>query len=198
MIENNPSNVQSVFEILLEEIEAEIEFINGVGAKAFQTRDYDKAREALQFAGKITAFRDKVASLRKEWTTMQTAAASREDEEIRAQRRNLGRLRKGLRTPESEYYVPILQTLEDMGGQGSLGEVLARVEQLMKDVLKSVDYEPLASDPEMLRWRNAAQWARNSMVQEGLLKADSPRGVWEISEAGRRYLQRLKSPETMH
>lgn len=26
------------------------------------------------------------------------------------------------------------------------------------------------------------------MVQEGLLRGDSPRGVWEISEAGRRYL----------
>lgn len=47
MIENNPSDVASAFEILLEEIEAEIEFINRVGAKAFQMRDYDKAREAL-------------------------------------------------------------------------------------------------------------------------------------------------------
>jgi hypothetical protein len=26
------------------------------------------------------------------------------------------------------------------------------------------------------------------MVKEGLLKEDSPRGVWEISEAGRRLL----------
>ena len=38
------------------------------------------------------------------------------------------------------------------------------------------------------RWRNAAQWARNSMIHEGLLKADSPRGVWEISDQGRRAL----------
>jgi len=56
---------------------------------------------------------------------------------------------------------------------------------LMKGVLIRVDYEPLASDPEMLRWRNTAQWARNSMVKEGLLKSNSPRGIWEISEAGR-------------
>ena len=38
-------------------------------------------------------------------------------------------------------------------------------------------------------WRDAAQWARNSMVAEGLLKADSPRGVWEISDKGRDVLR---------
>jgi restriction system protein len=27
------------------------------------------------------------------------------------------------------------------------------------------------------------------MVNEGLLKKDSPRGVWEISDKGRRYLE---------
>ncbi len=45
----------------------------------------------------------------------------------------------------------------------------------------------------MQLWRNSAQWARNSMVQEGLLKADSPRGVWNISEAGRCRLEGWKS-----
>jgi len=46
MIENNPSNVSSAFEMLLEEVEAEIDFVNGVGAKAFEGRDQDKAKEA--------------------------------------------------------------------------------------------------------------------------------------------------------
>ena len=34
----------------------------------------------------------------------------------------------------------------------------------------------------MPRRRNTAQRARNSMVKEGLLKADSSRGVWEVPE----------------
>jgi len=46
MIENNPTNVQAAFEMLLEEIEADIDFVNGVGSKAFEKRDYDRAREA--------------------------------------------------------------------------------------------------------------------------------------------------------
>ena len=104
-------------------------------------------------------------------------------------RRNLGRLRKGQRTPEAEYYQPIMQVLTDMGGSGKVADVLDRVGEVMKPVLMEVDYAPLASNPDNPRWRNAAQWARNSMVKEGLLKSDSPRGVWEITEKGLRMLQ---------
>ena len=35
MIENNPTNVSAAFEILLEEVETEIDFIDRIGAKAF-------------------------------------------------------------------------------------------------------------------------------------------------------------------
>jgi len=192
MIENNPSNVTSAFEMLLEEVEAEIDFVNSVGSKAFESRDYDKAKEALERSATLTTFRDRVASLRKEWGQMAAAAEREEDEETRTARQNLGKLRKGRRTPTEAYYEPILQALNEMGGAGKVAEVLDRVGQIMKPVLKDVDHQPLASNPDNLRWRNAAQWARNSMVNEGLLKSDSPRGVWEISDLGR---EKLKKPQ---
>ena len=190
MIENNPSNVSSAFEMLLEEVEVEIDFVNNVGSKAFDGRDYDRAREALERAGTLTAFRDKMASLRKEWDEMIAVAESQEDEETKAERRNLGRLRRGLRTPEAQYYGPILQVLVEMDGSGKVADVVDRVGKVMKSILKEVDYDPLVSNPDNPRWRNAAQWARNTMVREGLLKADSPRGVWEISEKGRQLLRK--------
>ena len=189
MIENNPSNVSSAFEMLLEEIEAEIDFVNGVGSKAFEGRDYDKAKEALERSATLTAFRDRAAGMRKEWEEMAAVAERSEDEETRAERRNLGKLRKGVRTPEAAYYQPILQVLDKMGGRGKVADVLDRVGKLMKPVLKKVDYSPLASGPDNPRWRNAAQWARNSMVRDGLLKSDSPRGTWEIATAGRAQLK---------
>jgi len=40
-----------------------------------------------------------------------------------------------------------------------------------------------------VRWRNTAQWCRHTMVQEGLLKRDSPHGIWEITEKGRQALE---------
>lgn len=189
MIENNPQDVASAFEILLEEVEAEIDFINGVGSKAFGARDYDRAKEALERAAVLTAFRDKVASLRTEWDALAAVADREEDDETKAERRNLGRLRKGTRTPDKAFRVPILKVLAEMGGSGKVGDILDRLRKAMKPILKDVDYQPLASDPNNLRWRNTAQWARNSMVKDGLLKPDSPRGVWEITEAGKQQLR---------
>jgi len=187
MIENDPTNVVAAFEILLEEIETEIEFVNRVGAKGFEARDYDRAREALERAAQLTAFRDKADALRREWTGM-TAHVREADTaaDVPMHRRDLGRLRRGLRTPEDAYYVPILQTLAELGGSAPIDRILDGVGRRMKDALRPVDREPLASAPDMPRWQNAARWARLSLVREGLLKADSPRGVWEITDAGRR------------
>jgi hypothetical protein len=188
MIENNPSNVSSGFEMLLEEVEAEIDFYTRIGSRAFESRDFRKVDEARAQAEKVTAFRDKVAALRKEWDSISGSQAE-QDEETQAERRNLGRLRKGLRTPESAYYLPILKALVELGGSAKMQAVLDKVQKAMKPILKDVDHEPLASDPDMPRWSNSAQWARNTMRQEGLLKDDSPHGTWEITDAGR---ERLK------
>lgn len=190
MIKNNPTNVVAAFEILLEEIETEIDFTNRVGSRAFEARDYDRAREALELSAQLIAYRDKLAAFRREWDRLVPVADEEtEDTETTESRRNLGRLRRGLRTPEDAYYRPILRVLERRGGSGQVGDVLEEVREEMKGILRDVDFEPLASDPHNPRWRNAAQWARNSMVNEGLLKSGSPRGVWEITEKGREYLK---------
>jgi len=188
MIENNPTNVEAAFEMLLEEIEAEIDFVTNIGSRSFEKRDFDRAREALEHAGKLTAFRDKMASLRKEWTSISALEVDEEEQKERTDRQNLGRLQRGVRTREEAYFKPILQALDEMEGTGQVKDVLDRVGEIMKSVLKDVDYEPLASSPDNHRWRNAAQWARNSMVNEGLLKNESPRGVWEITDTGRKFV----------
>lgn len=188
MIKNNPTNVEAAFEILLEEIEAEIDFVNGVGSKGFEARDYDRAKEALEQAATLTAFREKVTELIREWKGLEARQVQYETPKVT--RRDLGRLRRGLRTREEAYFAPILTTLVENGGRAKMAELLPSVEKKMKGILKKVDYEPLASDQDMPRWRNTAQWARNTMVKDGLLKADSPRGIWEISEAGQACLTR--------
>jgi restriction system protein len=185
MIKNNPTNVEAAFEILLEEVEAEIDFINNAGVKGFEARDYDRAKEALEQAAALTAFREKVSGLTREWKSLQSHQAQYGTE---TRRRNFKRIGRGLRTREEVYYQPILSTLSENGGKAKVGDVLTAVEKKMKGTLQKVDYEPLSSDPEMPRWRNAAQWARNALVRDGLMKSDSPRGVWEISEAGRQWL----------
>ena len=101
-----------------------------------------------------------------------------------------GRIRKGLRTPESAFFRPILQALSDLGGSAKRSDVFNVLEPSMRDVLKPIDYQILSSEAEQVRWQNSAQWARNLMVKEGLLQPDSPVGIWEITEKGRAFLQK--------
>lgn len=194
MIKNQPLNVSAAFEMLLEEIEAEVEFVNGVGSKAFESSNYEQAREALSLAGQITSFRTRLASLRQEWQTLAVLGEQQESAATKAARQNLGKLRKGLRTPEEAYRKPILESLDELGGQAPLGEVLDLVFRKMKGRLNEYDLQPLASDPDNPRWRNAAQWCRSTLVEEGLLRSDSPRGVWAISAEGRDWLKREERP----
>lgn len=72
-----------------------------------------------------------------------------------------------------------------LGSSAPIDKVLELVYEKMKDRLNEYDLQPLPSSPKQSRWRNTAQWCRKTMVSEGLLKPDSPRGVWEITDAGR-------------
>jgi len=98
------------------------------------------------------------------------------------------KIKKGLKTPQSQYRIPILQVLTELGGRGEVNEILEKVYEKTKDKLNQIDLELLPSGNDY-RWRNTAQWARNTMVNEGLLKKDSPRGIWEITEKGKNYLK---------
>jgi len=184
--------VDAAFEILLEEIGKVIEKVKESGSRAFFDEKLDVAQQIISQVKDLTDFRSKVEELRRQWGHLYAAQGSKVRRTI--SKRDRPRLSKGLRTPERDYYVPILRALSDMGGRGKIGEVLDRVYEITKNVLKPVDLEPLASDPKTPRWRNAVCWARRAMVEEGLLKADSPRGVWEITEAGYDWLKNNVAP----
>ncbi|WP_157042527.1 winged helix-turn-helix domain-containing protein [Roseiflexus castenholzii] len=180
------NEVAIAFDIVLEEIENAIAALNREGSQALQVGKYDVARELMEKGSQVTAFRTKVVDLQKEWINIFAALMP-----SKVQKRSIkvdARLKRGLRTPEDEFRAPILQCLVDLGGSAPMTEVLDRVERVMKDRLNAYDRLPLPSDSTLIRWRNTAQWARNVMVREGLLASDSPRGVWEITPAGRRWL----------
>src|SRR5215831_14846796 len=105
-MENNHNNVFSAFELLLEAVEAEIDLIDKVGARAFERHDHHDAREAAERAKQATTFREKILSLRKEWERLTIIHKGNKEEITRDQRRYLGRLQKGVRTPELAYYQP--------------------------------------------------------------------------------------------
>ena len=187
MEKQEQTNVLTAFEMLLEEVETEIEFVNGAGARAFADGDYAQVDAMRTLAQRLADFRSRAGDLRRDWRALaaEFEPAVDQDQAAQSERRNFGRLKRGTRTPEESFRLPILRALAELGGAGKTAEVLAVVEQAMRPQLKEVDYEHLSSNPNIQRWYNTAQWARDALVKEGLMQADSPRGVWEISAAGR-------------
>jgi hypothetical protein len=94
---------------------------------------------------------------------------------------------KGVLLAESEYEIPILQILIELGGRAPTSELLDALESKLDGMLKPIDRERLASGE--IRWKNRAQFVRLKLVRAGEMVKDSPRGTWEISEQGRRRVE---------
>jgi hypothetical protein len=101
------------------------------------------------------------------------------------------RARKGTLLDESAYWIPILQALDEHGGRLAASEVIERVGELVDDQLKPADREKLETGG--VRWHTRVQFARLRMKEKELLKPDSPRGVWEITDLGRHRLHNENS-----
>lgn len=95
-------------------------------------------------------------------------------------------------TPVEAYWLPLLQALVELGGRARRDEVVELVGRKMEGTLTPDDHELLPSGIEV-RWKNRVAWQRENMKRRGLLRDDSPQGVWEITEAGRQWLQAASS-----
>ena len=177
MPKNDMSLTEEAFDILADELGEQLSAVRGMVARAAQDADYDGAGEALRRAKALDALIEELADLRRRALALVTQEVS----DARP------RLQRGLKTPQEVYHRPILQALVDLGGNAAIGDVLDRVYEQMKGQLNEHDLSCLASG-DTPRWRNTAQWARNTMREEGLIVAGSPHGVWEISEQGRAWL----------
>lgn len=87
---------------------------------------------------------------------------------------------------ESEYEIPILRALADAGGSAPARDVVHAVGLVVATRLTERDREPLARGGE--RWQGRIQFSRLRMKERGLIKSGSPRGLWEIAEAGVAFL----------
>lgn len=89
--------------------------------------------------------------------------------------------------PQSRYELPILVALSELGGSAATHEVLRRVRQLMVDELREIDISRRSDRQVYMESRAHAM--RLALVRRGLMRNDSPRGTWEITDAGREYLR---------
>jgi hypothetical protein len=102
----------------------------------------------------------------------------------RKSRRGRRRAPAGSLLPETEYVDPILRAIAAKGGRAPTREVIEDVGRIVGKRLTALDKERMESGA--VRWHNRVQFTRLRMVDQGLLKRGSPRGVWEITEEGMR------------
>ncbi|MHB1416397.1 MAG: winged helix-turn-helix domain-containing protein [Chloroflexota bacterium] len=105
----------------------------------------------------------------------------------RSRRSTSGTARRlGNTTPQMAYKDPLILALGSLGGSSQASRVVEAVGLMMKDRFTEDDKGQLDSGP--VRWETNVRWAREYLKIEGLLKPDSPTGIWELAEEGwRRY-----------
>jgi hypothetical protein len=180
---------REAFGLLQTELNAAIEESLARYSKVVQEGDVDGIEVEQERQRNLLNARNQLEVLHDLWPKLVgERKIAKKPKPVKKPRSRRRKLKRGQKTPQEAYVVPILHALKDLGGSGTVEEVLDRVGALMLGTLKEPDLELLPSGTQV-RWRNTAQWARHWMVEEGLLAGDSPRGTWEITEAGRAYLR---------
>lgn len=188
---SDKDDVSTALGLLRDSLAEEELRIRNEGAKAMQSGEYDTATSVIEFAKRLLTFQKKVEGLVSEWDELEDLrdTASPAVQEI-VSKRFFGKKKKGEITPHTDFFPYILQVLVEIGGGGKTKTVLDRVGEEMKNVLKPLDHAVLPSDGKSIRWRNAAQWARNTMVNEdGRMMKNGKNGFWEISDKGKKWLK---------
>lgn len=88
---------------------------------------------------------------------------------------------KAEKTSPAKLRILIVEVLKVKGGSAKVREVLDEIGKRLEDELLPGDLE-VRQDGKTLAWQNNVCWQRFRLVEDGILKPDSPRGIWELSE----------------
>lgn len=179
-----PDTITTAFEQIIEELEEERNTLTTKIAEHASQGQFDEVVKLGQHGNQLEEFRSQVIRLRNDWNKQFAA---------KPVKRVVKRRNRGLRTPQSTYHRPILESLIELGGKARSAEVIERVHEKVKHILNDYDREPLDSNPREPRWRDAVSWSRYDLREQGFIESGSPQGIWEISAAGRRFIEETRS-----
>lgn len=75
----------------------------------------------------------------------------------------------------------IVDVLKSKSGRAKTAEILNEVGERLEGKLLPGDLQ-VRQDGKTPVWRNNTQWQRLQMVHDGILRSDSPNGIWELTE----------------
>lgn len=170
-------DVQRAVQNLVDALKAAVGEKKSAGIQAFEAGEYDIAKQAASQAKAIKPILEAADQIAKQWGAIQ------EPQDIVGPKRTR---EKDQELTEVDFFIPILQVLEDEGGKGPTNEILDRVKLIIKDQLRADDYE-LLEDSKTIRWRESAQTSIKVMVKRGLLHSKAPKDTLRITPQGRLY-----------
>jgi hypothetical protein len=98
-----------------------------------------------------------------------------------AKTKKAGKRSKLPRTSKEVLREQILLALRTLGGRAQVVDVIAEMARQLEGKLLPGDkvWRESTNEPA---WKNNAKWERYRMTQDGTLRPDSPRGIWELGE----------------
>lgn len=88
---------------------------------------------------------------------------------------------RAARTDKKILRLQITAALKKLGGKGRIKDIMEEMGAKLEGKLLPGDLEWRETSDEYV-WQNNTKWERFRMIQDGLARSDSPRGVWELSE----------------
>lgn len=206
-MQQDHADVSKALDMVLARIQEAIDDLNNTVIEASQAEDFERVQRLGEKGQQIIHFREDVLNLQSDWNrafassgggggpgpsgSLTPATALSDDFSDDDADMDIPTKQK------EDFYVPILSVLVELGGQ-------ARAEEVLERLTDALDFNPRDLKPRPagipVRWMHTAHRARHDLVHEkGFLSASSPRGIWEITEAGRNYLARnAQTVNTMH
>lgn len=85
------------------------------------------------------------------------------------------------KTPQNILRGHIVKALKKLGGRARVTEVIEEMTRQLEGKLLPGDniWRDATNEPA---WQNNAKWERFQMTQDGTLRRNSPRGIWELGE----------------
>ena len=99
-------------------------------------------------------------------------------------RRRIERTAK--RISSNEMRKGLIEVLQEAGGSENLKKIQVEIEMKFKHKFSESDTEKL--DSGIIRWIKTLQMLRTPLIQQGVLKENSPRGMWELSD---KYMKKI-------
>jgi len=84
-------------------------------------------------------------------------------------------------------YLPLLKVIDDAGGRLSADEAVKRVEVYFPEFTEADKLERVPSGDK--RWDSRVHRVRRYLVEEGYLDKEAPKGIWQITQKGKQYLE---------